>query len=71
MSVYYFRFELYIDEEVVDSSVYPVAARFPLARPSGGGLYIGGLPSGVDGRGKAASLRSLLGCVSDVVLNGK
>ena len=64
---------MYIDDRRVGSTTIALSSlsRIEGMLGSQGGLYIGGVPQGVDVRNMAASLDSLKGCLSDLIVNSK
>ena len=71
--VFNFSMELYIDDERKGSTTISLNSfsRIEGMLGSQGGLYVGGVPSGLDVRNMAASLYSLKGCLSDLIVNSK
>lgn len=64
--------ELFIDNVRVGSARIPSGAtRVENMKGREGGLYLGGIPSGVDGYGMAASLESFKGCITDLIINNE
>ena len=64
---------LYIDDFSVDSSTLPLGSSTVVvsSEPPDGRLYIGGVPEGIDVGGQVASSLSLLGCISNIIVNGE
>ena len=70
MPVTPFRLELYIDDARVGSGQLPQgASRVISMRGDLGGLFIGGIPDGLDAFGKAASILPFKGCISNIAIN--
>ena len=64
--------EMYINDVRAGSGRLATGSRRINSMPgAAGGLYIGGLPENVDATGRAASLRSLKGCIMDLLFNGR
>ena len=71
--LFLYRLELYVDDQLVNKTRLASGdARIAALRePDRGGLYIGGLRSGDDVQGMAASVTSLRGCVANVIIGGR
>ena len=68
-----FSIELYLDDERKGSTTISLSSisRIEGMLGSQGGLYVGGVPSGLNVNSMAASLYSLKGCLSDLIVNSK
>ena len=64
--------EMYIDDVLVgDTRLPPGAARVNSMRGEAGGLYIGGIPAGMDAGATAASVDNFEGCIRNLMANGE
>lgn len=65
-----FRLELFVDDKEVGEDRLPSRFSIILVREDGG-LFLGGVPVGLNVDSQVGSDLTLDGCLSDVVINGK